>query len=239
MENPLVSVILPTKNEEMAIEACLLSLKEQQTQFPYEIIVVDTRSEDKTLEIASQYGTRIITEDRPGKSVARQKGAQEAMGEILCFTEADCRVPETWIETIGKTLMADLQIIAVTGGYTLTESNRFYTLLVRLFHPISVHVFHALHGHHSLRATNFAVRAQGLKEIGGFNTETMELDDVEFSMRASKYGRIRYVPAMSVLSLDRRFRNRLWSFLMEFAISYYKIAIRRQAVTRPVYKDIR
>lgn len=239
MEQPLVSIIVPTKNEEMIIEDCLVSLMEQRAKQPYEIIIVDTNSKDKTLEIAARYGARIITEDRPGKSVARQKGAQAARGKILCFTEADCQVPETWIETVVQTFRADSRTLAVTGGYTLTNSKWSYSLLVRIFHPISVYLFYVLYGHHSLRATNFAVLAQSFREIGGFNTDTLELDDLEFSMRAKKYGRIRFVPALSVLTLDRRFRNRLGSYLIEFAISYYKIGIRRQIVTRPVYKDIR
>lgn len=239
MDRSLLSVIVPTKNEEAIIEDCLRALQKQRTAHPYEVIVVDAQSQDKTREIASRYGARIVIEDRPGKGLARQKGAEEARGEILCFTEADCQVPETWIETIAQAFSADAMTIAVTGGYTLTKSNWFYGLLVRIYHPISVHLFYLLYGHHSLRATNFAVRARAFWEVGGFNTDTMELDDVEFSMRARKYGVIRFHPKMGVRTLDRRFRHRLGSYLVEFTVSYYKIGIRRQALARPVYKDIR
>ena len=223
----------------MNIEDCLHSLTAQRTECPYELLIVDTQSKDRTLEIASRYGARIISEERPGKSIARQKGAEAAMGEILCFTEADCQVPETWIETIVQTFKADAKAIAITGGYTFAKSDWFYNLLARIFLPVSVYLFYLFYGHHSLRATNFAIRTGAFREIGGFNTATKELDDVELSMRAKNQGSIRFIPAMAIQTLDRRLRNRLGTFVKEFMISFYQVCIRRQAAKVSIYKDIR
>ena len=122
MDNPLVSVIIPTKNEGKIIEACLCSLREQTTKHDFEIIMVDTNSRDNTLELAEKYGVKIVKENRPGKNKARETGSNHAAGEILCFTEADCQVPATWIDTIVKTFESHREAAAVTGIYTFSNS---------------------------------------------------------------------------------------------------------------------
>ena len=234
-----ISIIVPTKDEEGAIEDCLKSIKAQRTQYPFEVLVVDTNSKDKTLEIAKRHGARIIQESRPGKPIARNTGSLQAKGNILCFTEADCQVPETWVETIGQTFRDDPGVVALSGAYTLIKTTWFYRWLIRIFTPLSVYLFYIFFGYHSLRGTNLAVRKSAFNEVGGFNNDMLELDDVDFGMRIKNLGRIRYLSALSVRTLDRRFRNRLGRFLAEFTRSFYTVCIRRQAIKGSVYQDVR
>jgi chlorobactene glucosyltransferase len=91
---PLVSIIIPTRNEEGNIKNCLDSLI--SLDYPnYEIIIVDGNSEDKTLEIAAKYANVRIFDEPPlpakwvGKPWACHVGAQKANGEVLLFTDAD------------------------------------------------------------------------------------------------------------------------------------------------------
>lgn len=91
---PEVSVVIPARNEEANIGACLASLV-TQPDVRAEIIVVDDRSGDRTAEIAAQFeGVKVITAgDLPagcsGKCNAMSRGAAEAKGKWLLFTDAD------------------------------------------------------------------------------------------------------------------------------------------------------
>lgn len=87
-----ISVIIPARNEASNLPRLLDSLKQQSVQ-PKEVIVVDDDSEDDTVQIAEQYGARIVKKDvketAVGKSAACLRGAKAATGEWLLFLDAD------------------------------------------------------------------------------------------------------------------------------------------------------
>jgi glycosyltransferase involved in cell wall biosynthesis len=93
---PAVSVIIPARNEEACLGACLQSLVSQE-DIGCEIIVVDDHSTDRTREIASSFpgqGVRVIAAGSlprgwTGKNNAVTAGARSAVGEWLLFTDAD------------------------------------------------------------------------------------------------------------------------------------------------------
>ncbi len=97
-KSPCVSVLVPARNEERGIEACLTSLLQQD--YPdFEVVVVDDGSTDSTWEIierlASRYENLIPLKAPPlpegwyGKPHALHHGVQHAKGELLVFTDAD------------------------------------------------------------------------------------------------------------------------------------------------------
>src|SRR5271169_6585928 len=91
---PLVSVIIPARNEEASLGGCLESLV-TQTGVPFEIIVVDDHSIDRTHEIAASFPNVRVIEAGPlptgwtGKNNAVTTGARQARGQWLLFTDAD------------------------------------------------------------------------------------------------------------------------------------------------------
>lgn len=91
---PIVSVIVPARNEEACLGACLQSLC-AQAGVSFEIIVVDDGSSDRTREIAESFaGVRVIEAgplppEWSGKTNAMLAGAQASRGEWLLFTDAD------------------------------------------------------------------------------------------------------------------------------------------------------
>ena len=84
--NPLISVIIRAKNEEVFLERVLLSLK-NQTYKHFEIIVVDNDSTDRTLEIAKKYGCKIVHYSAPKFSHPHSQNlwAENASGEFLVY----------------------------------------------------------------------------------------------------------------------------------------------------------
>ena len=82
----MLSIIIPTKNEEKYLPKLLESIK-KQTFKDYEIIVADNKSTDKTKKIAKKYKCKIVKGGLPGK--ARNRGAKSAIGNILLFLDAD------------------------------------------------------------------------------------------------------------------------------------------------------
>jgi len=93
-EQPVVSVIVPARNEEACLGACLQSLVEQ-TGVTFEVIVVDDGSTDQTRSIAESFSGVAVIEPGPlpagwtGKNNAVTAGAKAARGEWLLFTDAD------------------------------------------------------------------------------------------------------------------------------------------------------
>jgi len=91
---PTISVIVPARDEEASLGACLESLV-AQTGVSFEIIVVDDGSTDRTREIAQSFsGVRVVDagplpQGWTGKNNAMSAGAKQARGEWLLFTDAD------------------------------------------------------------------------------------------------------------------------------------------------------
>src|SRR3989344_5032913 len=85
--NPRVSVIITTKNEQEVISDILESIK-KQTYKNYEIILVDNYSSDKTIKIAKGYTKKVFTKG-PERSAQRNFGVEKARGEYVFILDAD------------------------------------------------------------------------------------------------------------------------------------------------------
>lgn len=233
-----ISVIVPTKNEELRIEKCLRALSEQKTTYTFEVIVVDTKSTDKTLAIAKKYHCQIIKENIPGRNIARKSGSDAARGKYICFTEADCIVPNSWIQRMGDAFGND-HIIGVVGTYQFINTTHRNEKLRKLFMPIADYYFRTAHGYFPFRASNCAIRSSTLKKIGGIHADAREFDEVELSMRASKEGYIKYIPSLQVITDDRRIRGRIFQHVKDVLGNYYKTVIKKEKISKQIYADIR
>ncbi|MER2262207.1 MAG: glycosyltransferase [Psychrobacillus sp.] len=95
-ENPSITVIIPARNEEGRLQPLLESLQ-KQSLIPKEIIVVDDESSDRTVQIAKNFGSKVIQTHEgnlnwKGKSAACWIGSKAATGEWLLFLDADTRL---------------------------------------------------------------------------------------------------------------------------------------------------
>jgi len=106
-----VSVVVPVRNGEWVLDECLRSIVASE---PREVIVVDGRSTDRTVEIAERYGARILSDQGRGLPVARSLGASAAASDRVALMDADVVLP-------GGAL-ADLLEEFERGGYVALQA---------------------------------------------------------------------------------------------------------------------
>ncbi|HTY13247.1 MAG TPA: glycosyltransferase [Candidatus Omnitrophota bacterium] len=96
-----VSVIIPARNEEKNIAACLNAVFGQKTSRPLDVIVIDSGSTDRTLEILKKYKIKLvqIKTEEFRHSTTRNLGARNASGKYLVFLNADALpADDNWLE---------------------------------------------------------------------------------------------------------------------------------------------
>ena len=102
----LISVIITVRNEERNLPNLLDSLVTQEQ--PMEIIIVDSASEDRTVEIAKSYARHFdfikIYEHGGTRGESRNFGAKMAKGDALAFIDGDCIAHHLWIKEMRKGL---------------------------------------------------------------------------------------------------------------------------------------
>lgn len=100
-----VSVVIPTMNEEASIGLVIDEIRTAlEGTRPYEVIVVDTDSRDRTREIASEKGAIVIPEPRRGYGRAYKTGFESASGEIIATLDADMTYPASQIPRLANML---------------------------------------------------------------------------------------------------------------------------------------
>lgn len=125
----LVSIVIPTRNEEKALERLLKSLK-KQTYKNYEAIVVDGGSTDKTIEIAKKYGAKVVKEYGRYRSPAnaRNIGVEKANGDIIVVFDCDSDVNNRFLEEGVKTFSSD-KVMGARCSYVLAEDTMVEKIL--------------------------------------------------------------------------------------------------------------
>ncbi len=118
----MVSVIVPARNEEACLGACLQSLV-SQAGLDFEIVVVDDESSDRTREIAQSFsGVQVINAGRlpegwSGKNNAVAAGARAAGGEWLLFTDADTvHTPGSLARSVEEARRAGAALLSYSPG---------------------------------------------------------------------------------------------------------------------------
>src|SRR3990167_5607355 len=119
--NKKVSAIVIAKNAQELIQDCLDSLS-----WAYEIILIDTGSTDKTKEIASNFGAKIVKAEKKGFSYWRNLGAKEAQGDWLLYVDTDERVTPD----LRKEIVATVKNLSTLNAYAIPRKN------ILLGHPM-------------------------------------------------------------------------------------------------------
>ena len=107
------TVVVPTAMSRLEqLQSCVRGLTELDHP-DYEVIVVDNRPAGAPP--VDLPGVRVVRETRPGISAARNRGLQEASGEIVAFTDDDVEVDRRWLRALGERFARAPEVAAVTG----------------------------------------------------------------------------------------------------------------------------
>jgi glycosyltransferase involved in cell wall biosynthesis len=191
-----VSVIVCAHNEAQYLAPCLHSLLAQSRR-PDEILVINNASTDTTRVVAEQIPhVRVVDEPRKGLVVARETGRQMATGQVLVYVDADCRAPLTWLARVMRRFERDPTLLALSGPYRFYDWDWWGRFLIRAY-DFTVAPATQLLAKHILRigtifhGGNFAVRAEAMVRIGGFDTSIeFHGEDTNVGRRLFAIGRV-------------------------------------------------
>lgn len=131
-----ISIIIPTLNAEHEIEALLIALDRQSIQ-PNEILVVDSASEDKTIELVQKHKrVRLLEIDRQdfNHGTTRDMALNESSGDFVCFLTQDAvPVSDDYLKRLVAPMVEDSNIALVSGRQLPKPNARRFEQLVRCF----------------------------------------------------------------------------------------------------------
>ena len=223
----MLSIIIPALNEEKYLPLLLKEIKKQNFADDLEIIVADAGSEDKTVEIAKNYGCKIVQGGLPAKG--RNEGAKIAQGDIFLFMDADnIYLPENFLKNLLKEFEKRKLDIASFPIYP--NGNGFDKFAYKIYNSFvwSIQRFSAY-------ATNSVlVRKNIHQKIGGFDEEIKIAEDHFYAKTARKFGKFGFIKTRPVLTSTRRFEKdgRLKTYLKYLIAGIYMFFF------GPIKKDI-
>jgi len=212
------SVVIPAYNASDTLRDCLDALiKQSIPKEEYEIIVVDDGSTDDTDKISREYPVKYIKQANHGPASARNRGAKEAQGDKLLFTDSDCIPDFNWLEEMTQPFQ-DSTVSAVKGSYKTKQRSltaRFaqiefeerYELLKRVTHIDMVDTYSA------------AFQKAVFFQAGGFDQSfpVANNEDTDLSYKLSAMGlKMVFAPEAVVYHLrhpaspDRYFKQKFW-----------------------------
>jgi glycosyltransferase involved in cell wall biosynthesis len=208
----MITAIICAYNEEKMLPGALHSLF-AQTRVPDEVLVVNNASADRTREIAEAFpGVTVVDEPQKGLTKARAAGRRAAQGDILFFMDADCRAPVRLIERMERRFQRSPGTVAITGPYHFYDWDWIGVAGARIYDytlaPFAHLVAQRVLGIGAiLYGGNFALRAEALDAIGGFDT-TIEFhgEDTNIGRRLTKAGRVDLLLNCPIETSARRYK---------------------------------
>lgn len=194
---PKVSVVVASYNGARTLRTCLASL-EHLNYSNYEVILVDDGSTDESEAIAKTfpYARYIRHEKNQGLSVARNTGIQAATGEIVAYTDSDCRADEDWLYYLVGDLL-NSRFVGIGGHNFLPPEDGWVASAVMVSPGGPAHVMLTDRVAEHIPGCNMAFYKWALDEIGGFDPIFRAAgDDVDICWRLQQRGyRIGFSPA--------------------------------------------
>ncbi len=214
----MISIIIPTLNEEKWIGKTVVALKSRLT-IQNEIIVSDCNSSDKTVEIAKKCADKVITyseEKRIYGGGARNRGAAEAKGEFFAFIDSGCFItdPDSFFNQALENFK-DEKIVAISGKIEVmpeiaTWVDKMMSGIINGGHWFLNNVI----DRGSAWGKFMMVRKTAFEKIGGFNPELAAGEDMDFFGKLATIGKTRIDPRLRVFHPNRRANQIGWIHLL-------------------------
>jgi len=212
-----VSVVIPTYNRSALLRDAVQSVLDQETQAPFEIVIVDNNSQDDTESVAralvDKHPGKIhyVRETEQGNAHARNRGVRTARGAIIAFIDDDVAVESNWLTTLLHALesRADLSF---AGGRVLPQwsgppppwltRDHWSPLALLDYGPDEFTIDRDTQ--RGLLTANIAFRRSVFDEVGWFSPHLQRvkniigsMEDTEFLLRVCRSGRRGlYLPQM-------------------------------------------
>jgi glycosyltransferase involved in cell wall biosynthesis len=221
-----VSVIIPTFQEEKYLPATLSALTRVGPQV--EIIVVDSGSSDRTVDIAKRFTRKVYRIHERGIAKGKNYGARKSKGDTLVFLDADVQPDPDFVTKVLRAF-ANREIVGATCNVMpqepeLTEAvfSGFYNVLIRFVSTFKPHS----------QGKFFAVRREAFSKVKGFNEGLPCLEDHDLAFRLSHFGKIAFIGDLTVYESPRRFRQKgVFGVLSTWMIDYFSFVIRGKPVS--------
>jgi GT2 family glycosyltransferase len=223
-KTPQISVIIPHYRDLANLELCLSALERQTVPLErFEIIVGDNNSPEgeAALERVIAGRAKMVVVTERGAGPARNGAASLARGEILAFTDSDCRPDSRWLETGLEALQA---FDFVGGAVRVVVDDERHMTPVEAFERVF-----AFRNEFYVTRKNFTVTANLLcpralfESVGGFISGKI-VEDQEWCRRAASMGyRIGYAPASIVSHPARRTWDEMLKKLQRVNIENYNL----------------
>ncbi len=217
---PKISVVIPTYNEESNIEETLIAVKKQICNFPYEIIVADGQSSDRTVSIAKRFA-KVYISPQKGKVFQLNYAVPSTSGDLLLFLDADTLIGIDFLQRIYKIFEKDENLFACSARFkyyngidlSFKLGSLSFTITRYFFLNINMHLwyfFKTLLGYPELSGCNIIVRRHIFLRVGGFKQPPNSLgidkvfsDSIIYLTRKLKKGKIKTLNFLSVLTAGR------------------------------------
>ncbi len=197
----MLSIIIPTLNEENYLPFLLELIKNQNFDGDLEVIVADAGSKDKTLEIAKNYGCKVIPGGLPAKG--RNNGAKVAKGDLLLFLDADVILPDNFLKKsleefeARKLKVASYRLIPRTEHRVIrTCFDIFYNWPIILWERILAY-----------GAMGILVEKEIFEKVGGFDEDIKIAEDMHFVREAKKLGKFGIIRSAKIYISLRRYQE--------------------------------
>ena len=223
---PLVSIVVPVRNEEKNLPRLLDSIKKlDYSQNKFELIIVDGYSTDETVKIAKRFGAKIFKNPGKIRSTGCQIGVSKAQGEFIAFTDADCSVPSGWL----KGLLGPFKTknIAAVGGPNVTPKDdtlfakaagEALWLLARTGSRYGFSGQKVVEIYHN-PGCNVIYRKKAIQSVGGFNPYLLTCEDEELDFRLRQTGyKLLFTPNVVVDHYRRPTYRKIYIQAYRFAI---------------------
>ena len=180
-EKPVISIIIPARNEEQNLGSCLKAMSHQN--YPsgkWEVWIIDDRSSDRTAHIAGEYAqtydhfnllqVKNLSDGQSAKKNALNLGIQHSTGDIIITTDADCIMSNEWLSAMAGEF--DKQTGMVIGIPVYTFKMKLLEIYQALDYA-SISVVAAAMAANKMpltcSAANLAYRKEVFYEVGGYN----------------------------------------------------------------------
>ena len=212
---PLLSIVIPTLQEENAIHDMITRLRIGIQSIPYEIIIADGRSTDKTVDIARSLADKVIISESTHPSPARQRneGGRAASGEIIAFLDCDVSMPhpESFFVHALWRFRTDPQLVGLTGPQrTLPEFEKWADRINWGILNLMIRTMNNVLHRGEVSGKLMIARKSAFDHVHGLRDDLITREDANFFLRLSYIGKTRFDPELMIYHHARRAHRIGW-----------------------------